>query len=166
MKPAWGWGRIATVEKAGKDLEIRVGVAVGMEEMGALLGRWRMDEAEMRRRMYRAPTLRERERWHAVWLLAQGWTAAAVAHALERDAHTIGLWARAFAEGGPKAMVFEQSGGSPPCWTWSTGRVEGGGAGVSIASRNRPIQLELEGGATLLLCHRFGFAIFSRDSSN
>ena len=78
MKPAWGWGRIATVEKAGNDLEIRVGVAVGMEEMGALLGRWRMDEAEMRRRMYRAPTLRERERWHAVWLLAQGWTAAAV----------------------------------------------------------------------------------------
>ena len=78
MKPAWGWGRIATVEKAGNDLEIRGGVAVGMEEMGALLGRWRMDEAEMRRRMYRAPTLRERERWHAVWLLAQGWTAAAV----------------------------------------------------------------------------------------
>ena len=78
MKPAWGWGRIATVEKAGNDLETRVGVAVGMEEMGALLGRWRMDEAEMRRRMYRAPTLRERERWHAVWLLAQGWTAAAV----------------------------------------------------------------------------------------
>ena len=197
MKPAWGWGRIATVEKAGKDLEIRVGVAVGMEEMGALLGRWRMDEAEMRRRMYRAPTLRERERWHAVWLLAQGWTMGALlgrwrmdeaemrrrmyraptlrererqrwtaAVPMRYDAHTIGLWARAFAEGGPKAMVFEQSGGSPPCWTWSTGRVEGGGAGVSIASRNRPIQLELEGGATLLLCHRFGFAIFSRDSSD
>ena len=36
-----------------------------------------------------------------------------VPHALERDAHTIGLWARAFAEGGPKAMVFEQSGGPP-----------------------------------------------------
>ena len=84
--------------------------------MGALLGRWRMDEAEVRRRMYRAPTPRERERWSASggWLLAQGWTAAAVAEALERDAHTIGQWARAFAEGGPKALVFEQSGGSPP----------------------------------------------------
>ena len=33
--------------------------------------------------------------------------------ALERDAHTIGQWARAFAEGGPKALVFEQTGGSP-----------------------------------------------------
>ena len=42
-----------------------------------------------------------------------GWMAAAVVEALERDAHTIGQWARAFAEGGPKALVFEQSGGSP-----------------------------------------------------
>ena len=111
-----------------------------MQEMGTLLERWRLDEAEVRRRMYRAPT--PRERWHAVWLLAQGWTAAAVAQALERDAHTIGQWASAFAEGGPKALVFEQSGGSPPragrgaggkpsaCatevvppsrWTWSDG---------------------------------------------
>ena len=87
---------------------------LGMQEMGALLERWRMGEAEMRRRMYRAPTPRERERWHAVWLLAQGWTAATVAQALERDAHTIGQWVRAFAEGGPKALVFEPSGGSPP----------------------------------------------------
>ena len=79
-----------------------------MEEMGALLERWRMDEAEVRRRMYRAPTPRERERWHALWLLAQGWTAAAVAHVLERNAHTIGQWATAFAERGPAALVFDQ----------------------------------------------------------
>ena len=106
---------------AGKDQEIEVGLLLGMPEMGALLERWRLDESEVRRRMYRAPTPRERERWHTVWLLAQGWTAAAVAVALERDAHTIGQWARAFAEGGPKALVFEQSGGSPPRWTWSNG---------------------------------------------
>ena len=48
-----------------------------MTEMVALLERWRMDEAEVRRRVYRGSTPRERERWHAVWLLAQ---------ALERDA--------------------------------------------------------------------------------
>ena len=42
-----------------------------MQEMGALLERWRLDEAEVRRRMYRAPTPRERERWHTVWLLAR-----------------------------------------------------------------------------------------------
>ena len=50
---------------------------LGMPEMGALLERWRMDEAEVRRRMYQAPTPRERERWHAVWLLAQSLPRAA-----------------------------------------------------------------------------------------
>ena len=41
-----------------------------MQEMGGLMEQWRIDEAEVRLRMYRAPTPRERERWHAVWLLA------------------------------------------------------------------------------------------------
>ena len=48
-----------------------------------------------------------------MWLPAQGWTAAAVAQALERNAHTICQWARAFEEGGPKALVFERSVGCP-----------------------------------------------------
>ena len=61
-----------------------------------------------------APTPRERERWYALWILAQGWTASATAEALERDPHTIGRWAAAFGEGGPSALIFEQSGGSPP----------------------------------------------------
>ena len=86
---------------------------MGKTEMGPLLERWQMDEAEVRRRMYRASTPRERERWHAIWLLVQGWTAA-VGRALDRDAHTIGQWATMFAEGGPQALSFEQSGGSPP----------------------------------------------------
>ena len=47
-----------------------------------------------------APTPRERERWYAVWLLAQGWTAAATAEALERDPHTIGRWGRPSAREG------------------------------------------------------------------
>ena len=64
--------------------------------------------------MYWAPTPRERERWHALWLLVQGWTAVAVAEALGRDAHTIGRWVAVFGEDGPAAMAFEQSGGSPP----------------------------------------------------
>ena len=125
------------------------GLLVGMEEMGALLERWRIDEAEARRRMYRAPTPRERERWHVLWLLAQGWTAAAVARALDRDAHTIGQWTTAFAEGGPRALSFEQSGGSPRAERGSAGRIEGGGAEVAIGSRHQPIQLELEGGAAI-----------------
>ena len=117
-----------------------------------------MDEAEVRRRMYRAPTPGERERWHAVWLLTQGLTAAAVGRGQGRDAHTLGQWAKAFAEGGPKALVFEQSGGSPLRWTWSNEPtpyqvrgdvVESGGAGIAVASGHRTVQLELESSAPI-----------------
>ena len=31
---------------------------------------------------------------------------------MERDPHTIGRWASAFGEGGPAALMFEQTGGS------------------------------------------------------
>ena len=70
--------------------------------------------AGVRRRMILAPVPRERERWYALWLLTQGWTAQATADALERDPHTIGRWLAAFGEGGPTALIFEQSGGAPP----------------------------------------------------
>ncbi len=99
--------------------------------MGALLGRWRLDEAAVRRRMYRAPT--PRERWRSVWLLTPGWTAAGVGRALERDAHTIGQWAKAFAAGGAKALVFEPTGGSPRVGRGATSRVESGGAAIAVA---------------------------------
>ena len=39
--------------------------------------------------------------------------ASATAETLERDPHTIGRGAAAFGEGGPAALIFEQSGGSP-----------------------------------------------------
>ena len=54
-----------------------------------MLEHWKLDVKAVRERVYRAPTPRERERWHALWLLARGWSAAQVAEALERDAHTI-----------------------------------------------------------------------------
>ena len=73
-----------------------------------------MSHALLRRRMILAPTPRERERWYAMLLLAQGLTAAVTAEALERDPHTIGRWAAAFGEGGPTELLFEQSGGSTP----------------------------------------------------
>ena len=74
---------------------------MGAREIHRDLEQWEMDAKALRRRMILAPTPRERERWYAVWLLAQGWTAAATAEALERDPHTIGRWASAFGEGGP-----------------------------------------------------------------
>ena len=114
------------------------GLLLGMPKMGALLERWRLDEAEVRRRMYRAPTPRERQRWSASggWLLTQGWTATAVAQALGRDAHTIGEWARAFAEGGPKALVLNRVVVPPPrmILEWSSSAAHPRGAMRSRAS--------------------------------
>ncbi len=69
--------------------------------------------------------------------------------ALERDAHTIGEWVKAFAQGGPEAVVFEQTGGSPRVGRGATRGVEGGGAGVAVAGGHRTVQLELEGAAAI-----------------
>ncbi len=85
-----------------------------MDEMAKVLGTWQMDVKAVRERMYEAPTARERERWHAIWLMTRGMTATQVAEALERDAHTIGDWLETLREKGPTALAFEQSGGSPP----------------------------------------------------
>ena len=87
---------------------------MGVREIDRSLEQWEMGMKDVQRRMILSPTPRERERWHALWLLAQGWTAAATAEMLDRDPHTIGRWAAAFGEGGPRALIFEQTGGSPP----------------------------------------------------
>ena len=81
---------------------------MGVREIDRSLEQWQMGVKNLRRRMILAPTPREWERWYAMLLLAQGWTAAATAEALERDPHTIGRWASAFGEGGPAALMFEQ----------------------------------------------------------
>ena len=86
---------------------------MGVREIDRSLEQWQMGVKDLRRRMILVPTPRERERWHAMLLLAQGWTA----EALERDPHTIGRWASAFGEGGPAALMFKQTGGSPPSLT-------------------------------------------------
>ena len=87
---------------------------MGVREIDCSLEQWQMEVKDLRRRMILAPTPRERERWYAILLLAQG---LATAEALERDPHTIGRWASAFGEVGPAALIFEQTGGSPPLLT-------------------------------------------------
>ncbi len=88
-----------------------------MTDIATVLTRWELDLRQVRERMYRAPTPRERERWHALWLLAQGWAANRVAELLERDAHTIGNWLAALDRDGPAALAFEQTGVPPPPWS-------------------------------------------------
>ncbi len=85
-----------------------------MSDILTLLDRWEVGLPQVREHMYGAPTPRERERWHALWLLAQDWSAAQVATALDRDPHTIGAWLDAFRHHGPPALAFEHTGGSPP----------------------------------------------------
>ena len=105
-------------------------MVMSVREMVQHLEQWQMGAKDLHRRMILAPTPRERERWYAMLLLAQGQTAAATAEALGRDPHTIGRWAAAFGEGGPEALIFEQSGGSPPLGGGAAG-TDRGGAGVA-----------------------------------
>ena len=86
---------------------------MGVRGIDRFLEHWQMDARDLHRWLILAPAPRERERWHAIWLLAQGWTASGTAQTLGRGPHTIGRWAAAFGEGGPAALIFEQSGGSP-----------------------------------------------------
>ena len=67
---------------------------MSVKEIDQLLEQWEMNVRDLHRRVILAPTPRARERWHAVWLLAQGWTASSTAEALGRDPHTICRWSR------------------------------------------------------------------------
>src|SRR5215213_2583384 len=119
----------------------------GMAEMAAALTRWEVEVRQVRERRYRAPTPRERERWHALWLLAQGWSANKVADLLERDAHTVGSWLAAFDRDGPAALAFEQTGGPPRPRGRGPSGLEGRRPGHARGGGHRAGQLELEGGA-------------------
>ena len=78
------------------------------------LARWGLDLEQVRQRLYDAPHPRERERWHALWLLGQGWTQVQIARALDREPHTIGDWLETFRQQGPAGLAFVASGGPPP----------------------------------------------------
>ena len=85
-----------------------------MNNISSLLKKWNVDMDYLRQQMYRSPTPRERERWHALWLAAQGWSNTHIAEVLDRNPHTIGDWLALFRQQGPTSLAFEQTGGSPP----------------------------------------------------
>jgi transposase len=107
--------------------------------MGETLVRWYVDVAAVRERIYRAGNPRERERWHALWLLARGWSATQVAEALGRDLHTVGAWLHAFEQGGPPAVTFEQAGSAPLALTAD----QQAALDVALESTPRAVGIEL-----------------------
>ena len=72
---------------------------MGVREIGRSLEQCQMGVKDLHRRMIPALTPRRREHWHALCLLAQGWTAPASAQALERDPHTHRAVAGGFRQG-------------------------------------------------------------------
>ena len=120
-----------------------------MDEMGALLERWRIDEAEAATDVPGADAT-------GAGTLARAMVAGA---GLDGRGGSPGV-----GQGCPHHWPMDhgicgrRSGGRcllssrevpPRAERGSAGRIEGGGAGVAIASRHRPIQLELEGGAAI-----------------
>jgi transposase len=85
-----------------------------MNDMLVILGQWQLTLDQVRERVYRAPTARERERWHALWLLARDESIEEVAKALGRDERTIADWMQDFQQCGTDGVAFDQTGGPPP----------------------------------------------------
>ena len=128
-----------------------------MVDVAGVLTRWALDVRQVRDRMYRAPTPRERERWHALWLPAQGWSASKVAEVLERDAHTIGGWLAAFERDRPATLA-----GLKVAVQATPGEV-----GIALANWNwKVVRQFIEARCGVRLCrsactrylHRLGFA--------
>ena len=94
-----------------------------------------------------APTPRERERWYAVWLQAQGWTTPAAARALEGDAHAVGQWVRAFAGGGPEELAKDD-------WTWLNSGAGACGYEVNARVKRSSTRCRIEGPSSECGHHR------------
>ena len=85
-----------------------------VREIERFLEQWQMEVKDVRRRMIRSPTPRERERWYAMLLLAQGWTASSTAEALERDPHTYRQMGRRLRRGRAHSLDIRTVRGPPP----------------------------------------------------
>ena len=75
-----------------------------MKDMARLLEKWQLNVGDVREQMYRAPTPRERERWHGLWLLVQGWSVTQVAEALEGGCFIVNSDTHLPTQGWPPAL--------------------------------------------------------------
>ena len=146
-----------------------------MRDIAQLLERWQLDVGNLRESMYGAPTPRERERWHGLWLLAQGWSAIQVAEALERES-LIPLetgWPT-FAEPGPKVWSLNRLGVPPVLSRGEQNHLKSsvldppGEAGIELSNWNwkvvrqflkRSFDLGLSRSSCLNYLHRLGFVL-------
>ncbi len=87
---------------------------MGARDIDGFLEQWGMDAKALRRRMILGSRPRERERWYALLLLAQGWTGSATAEALERDPHTIGRLGCRLWRGRAEGIAIRADWGFPP----------------------------------------------------
>ena len=93
---------------------------MGVREMDRFLEQWEMGVKDVHRRLILAPTPRERALRQAQGLARR----LAAGPRLDRLGHgggagtgpPIGRWESAFGEGGPAALIFEQTGGPPRPW--------------------------------------------------
>ena len=121
-----------------------MGMVMSMRGITPELERWQLDVDGVRSRMYLAPTPRERTVARSVAPVPGHDRLGHRRGTGGRDVHTIGRWATAFSEGGPAALIFEQSDGSPRAGSGAAGGTEGDIAGVARQVWHRLGQLELE----------------------
>ena len=87
---------------------------VSVRQIDRFLEQWQMDARDLHRRLILAPAPRERERWHAIWLLAQGWTASGAAQALGRGSSHHWTMGRRLWRGWACRLDFRAVRGFPP----------------------------------------------------
>ena len=124
---------------------------MGVREIDRFLKQWQMEVKDLRRRMILAPT--PREPGAVVCHLAAGPGLDVIGDGAGPGTgpshhRAMGLGLR---EGGPAALIFEQSGGVPRPWRDAAGGVEGSGPRTARHGGHRPGQLELEVGAAVSL---------------
>ncbi len=115
-----------------------------MDELAAVLTRWRLDRRQVRDRMYRAPAPRERERWHGAGVAGAGLVGdhgrgAAGARCPHHRRLARHLRARRGRSAGLSA-----DGRPPRPRSRGAGGTEGGGAGRPGGGRHPAGQQELE----------------------
>lgn len=153
----------------------RAGGGASVNELAADLARWELNSRAVRQQMYGAPSARERERWHALWLPNLGWTAAGVAEVLERDAHTEGSLAGRFSPRWAKQPIIRAERRFPPALNQeqraalkAAVQAPPSAAGVEVANWNwktvrafveRRFGLRLRRSSCLRSLHRLGFVL-------